>query len=174
MHYALAGRGQNEATSCRSIPLLKRLIMTSVHQALRLYWFFRRPTTAGTRAIALTPEGKVILIRHSYIPGWHLPGGGKGRHEEASAAVLRELREEIGLISHDGLATMAEYEHVIDFKHDRVSLFVVRNVAYAPHPTLEIVDVGEFELDDLPTDASLPTVRRLAEFQGKAAVQDGW
>lgn len=154
--------------------MLKRLIMTSVHQALRLYWFFRRPRTAGARAIALTAEGKVILIKHSYIRGWHLPGGGRGAAEDASLAMLRELREEIGLVSHGGLAFMAEYEHIIDFKRDRVSLFVVKDVAYAPRRSLEIVAVEEFALDELPADASLPTRRRLAEFQGKSPIEGGW
>lgn len=154
--------------------MLKRLIMTSVHQLMRLFWFFRRPTTAGARAIALTPEGKVILIRHSYIPGWHLPGGGRRAEEDPSAAVLRELREEIGLVSHGSLAFFAEYEHIIDFKNDRVALFVVRDVVNAPRWSLEIAAVGEFAMDDLPADASPPTYRRIAEFRGAAPIQREW
>ena len=158
----------------RRTTLLKRLIMTLVHQTLRAYWFFRRPVTKGARAIAITPGGRIILIRHSYIPGWHLPGGGCRAGEEARAAVLRELREEIGLISHGGVEFLAEYAHVIDFKDDRVSLFVATDVVYAAGRSLEVDEVMEFPMDDLPPGVSAPTRRRLAEFRGTAPISREW
>src|SRR5688500_11712302 len=107
---------------------MKRLIMTAVHRAMRIYWVFRRPRTQGVRAIALTPEGHVVLIRHSYVPGWHLPGGGRRRDEDPQAAMLRELREEIGLVSHGSVDFFSEYHQIVDFRRDCVSLFVVRDV----------------------------------------------
>ncbi len=80
--------------------LILRLLLTALHSLLKLNWSVRRPRTFGAHALALTPEGKVILVKLRYAPGWRLPGGGRGEHEDPRDAVLRELREEIGLISH--------------------------------------------------------------------------
>ena len=40
---------------------------------------------------------KVLLVKHTYISGWHLPGGGLGAGESAEACIAREIQEETGL-----------------------------------------------------------------------------
>jgi len=45
----------------------------------KLFLFFerhRRGMTLGIRVAVLDGADKVFLIRHSYVPGWHFPGGG--------------------------------------------------------------------------------------------------
>jgi hypothetical protein len=38
-------------------------------------WFrLRRPLTLGVRAAVFDGEGRIALVRHTYTPGWHLPG----------------------------------------------------------------------------------------------------
>src|SRR5262247_3437991 len=96
---------------------LLRVLITALHGLLRLGWFVRRPRTFGAHALALTPGSKAILVRLRYAPGWRLPGGGRSEDEDPHDAVLRELREEIGMTSHGEVRLAAELEERPDFKH---------------------------------------------------------
>ena len=131
-----------------------RVVLGALHRLLKLIWFIRRPRTFGAHALALTPEDKVILVRLRYAPGWRLPGGGRREDEDPRDAVLRELREEIGLISHGEVRLAAELEEAPDFKRDLASLLVVRDVRYQPRWSWEVEHVIEVPLDALPLDLS--------------------
>ncbi len=135
--------------------LILRLLLTALHSLLKLAWFVRRPRTFGAHALALTPEGKVILVRLRYAPGWRLPGGGRGKTEDPREAVLRELREEIGMTAHGDVQLAAELEERPDFKRDLASLLVVRDVRYRPRRwSWEIEAIAEVPLDALPAELS--------------------
>jgi 8-oxo-dGTP pyrophosphatase MutT (NUDIX family) len=136
------------------VNLILRLVLTAIHAVLKLNWLIRRPRTFGAHALALTPDDKVILVKLRYAPGWRLPGGGRGEHEDPRDAVLRELREEIGLTSHGTVQLAAELEEAPDFKRDLASLLVVRDVCYRPRWSWEVEQVIEVPLDDLPADLS--------------------
>lgn len=123
-------------------------------------WFFTRPSSAGVHAVALTPENRIVLVTLSYARGWRLPGGGRKVGEGDEEAMLRELREEIGMTGHGQVEKVARFSHRPDFRNDRSALFVVRDLAYRPKWSLEIKAVREFPLDALPADAA-PITRRL-------------
>ena len=132
-----------------------RLLLTAVHSLIKLNWFVRRPRTFGAHALALTPEGKVILVRLRYAPGWRLPGGGRAEDEDPRDAVLRELREEIGMTAHGEVRLAAELEERPDFKRDLASLLVVRDVRYRPHRwSWEVESIVEVPIDAPPADLS--------------------
>ena len=132
-----------------------RLLLGGVHSLMKLGWRVRRPRTFGAHAVALTPADKVVLVRLRYAPGWRLPGGGRNEHEPADQAVLRELREEIGMTAHGKVQLARELEESTDFKRDLASLFIVRDVRYAPRRwSWEIEAILEASLDDLPHDLS--------------------
>ncbi len=140
--------------------MLKRLLHFGVacFQALRRsVWFFSRPRTTGVHGIPLTPNGKVVLVTLSYAKGWRLPGGGQKTSEESRDAMLRELREEIGLTAYASMELVSGFTHRPDFRHGEGSLFVVRGVRYQPRWSLEVAKVGEFELDALPVGTAAIT-----------------
>lgn len=145
--------------------LLTRLLHLGVHafQSLRRAgWFVTRPRTEGVHGIPLTPQGRLVLVTLSYAPGWRLPGGGLKRGEERTAAMLRELREEIGLTAHAAIEPVCEFTHRPDYRHGEATLFIVRGVRYRPRWSLEVKRVAEFDPADLPTDTAPITHRLLA------------
>ena len=61
------------------------------------YSRFSRGMTLGVRGAVFDPEGRILLVRHSYVPGWYMPGGGVEPGEPMHAALDRELIEESGI-----------------------------------------------------------------------------
>lgn len=120
---------------------LVRPVATAVHRLLRRVR--PRPSGVGAHALALTPERKLILVKLRYAPGWRLPGGGRHEGEDPGDAVLRELREEIGMTSHGAVRpALAE-------------LLIVEEVRYRrPKWSWEVEAIRESALDDLPPDIS--------------------
>jgi 8-oxo-dGTP pyrophosphatase MutT (NUDIX family) len=145
-----------------------RLLLTGAHRLLKLVWFVRRPRTFGAHALAFTPERRIILVKLRYAPGWRLPGGGRTESEDPRDAVLRELREEIGMTAHGTVRLACELDEATDFKRDVASLLIVEDVRYVPHKwSLEIEGVRETTIDDLPRDLSPQTGRWLEALRDK-------
>lgn len=138
-----------------------RWAATGLHGLRRAFWYFRRPRTFGVHAAAITPAGNLVLVRLRYVRGWRLPGGGRSEAEGPRDAVLRELREEIGMRSHGAVELVSEALESPDFKQDLASLFIVRDVVYRPAWSLEVEAVTEAPLEALPEDLSERTRRWL-------------
>ena len=102
-----------------------------------------------------------MLVRLRYAPGWRLPGGGRKAHEDPQQAVLRELREEIGMIAHGPIQRVCDLDEAPDFKRDTASLFIVRGVVYRPRWSIEVEAIAEADIDDLPPGTSARTRRWL-------------
>jgi 8-oxo-dGTP pyrophosphatase MutT (NUDIX family) len=149
-------------SSLRALPL--RLASRSYVRVREAIWFFTRPETFGVRAIPVTAEGAVVLVRHTYLDGWYLPGGGRATHESPEKAALRELREEIGLIAHDEVRHLGELTSNPNFRRDTTSLFVVTGVTFAARHSLEIDAVAAFAPGALPADTRPTTRLRIEEW----------
>ena len=66
-----------------------------LYLGFKIYCFIFRPVRMGVR-VAMIQNEKVWLVRHTYVPGWHMPGGGVKRGETLEAAARREAFEETG------------------------------------------------------------------------------
>ena len=145
-----------------------RVVLTGAHQLLKLNRLVRRPRTFGAHALALTPERKLILVKLRYAPGWRLPGGGRSEHEDPREAVLRELREEIGMTAHGRVRLAGELDEGTNFKRDLASLLVIEDVRYMPRKwSWEVERIIEAPADDLPRDVSPVAARWMNALRDK-------
>ncbi|MEX3011957.1 NUDIX domain-containing protein [Hoeflea sp. TYP-13] len=136
----------------------------------------RRPLTVGVRAAAFDAKGRIFLVRHTYVPGWHMPGGGVEGGESVYESLERELAEEGNLTLSEPAQLFGVYHNRWINRRDHVVFFVCRNVAQRDlhKPDLEIAEAGFFALDKLPEGISRATQRRLAELSGNAAPGRYW
>lgn len=133
--------------------------------------------TLGVRAAIFDSSERVFLVRHSYVPGWYLPGGGVEPNETVSEALARELLEEGG-IALDGPAELfGLYLNRNVSGRDHVALFVGKTWRQQKPPrvpNLEIVDCGFFASEALPEAVTPATLRRLAEIRQEVAISPDW
>jgi ADP-ribose pyrophosphatase YjhB (NUDIX family) len=147
-----------------------------VQRALHLYWRFARPMTLGVRAALIHPERGVFLIRHTYVSGWHLPGGGVEPGESVLEALHREVREEGNIVIEDLPVLHGLFFNARASRRDHVALYVSRRFTQTSEriPDREIAEAGFFPLDGLPADATPATRRRLAELASGSPPADRW
>lgn len=139
---------------------LYRLFKPAYHLAMRQV----RGLTLGARALVLDGEGKVLLIEHSYTPGWHFPGGGVETRETIEDAVLRELEEEAGIRARDRPVLVSIHSSGPSFRGDHVLLFRIESWTLVPATSRgEILRVDWFDPRDLPAGATRAVRRRIAE-----------
>jgi ADP-ribose pyrophosphatase YjhB (NUDIX family) len=133
-----------------------------------------KPAVFGVRGIAEDGQGRVLLVRHSYLGGWHFPGGGVNRMEPPEHAITREMEEEVGLVESTAPEFIALYSQKVGWVTNVVALYRVRNARIDFKPNLEIREARFFDLGDLPEGATGATRRRLAELSGKAPRTPYW
>lgn len=143
----------------------------------KLYWRTRRPLTLGVRILVLDPADRVALVRHTYGEHWYMPGGGVKKQESFSAAMARELREEVAIAEFTLDRILGVYHSKSEGKSDHVVVFVVRVTdpsAMAKADPIEIEAAEWFALDDLPEGTSAATLRRIAEYRAGATGTGDW
>jgi 8-oxo-dGTP pyrophosphatase MutT (NUDIX family) len=142
----------------------------------RLYYRFSRPLTAGVRAIVRDERGHVLLVRHSYVDGWYLPGGGVERSETMLTALTRELDEEAGVLLRARPKLFGLYANFREFKSDHVALFLVEPGTYdrVPRTSFEIAEMGFYATDALPEGTTPGTRARIRELTEGLDLPELW
>jgi 8-oxo-dGTP pyrophosphatase MutT (NUDIX family) len=125
----------------------------------------RKRLTVGVRAVLLDGR-RVLLVKHTYTPGWQFPGGGVEPGETAETAAGRETLEETGYVV-DGRPELLGFylNRIAGGRRDHVAVYVWRSFRSQHEfaPNLEIAECRWFDVDELPADVGKGTARRLAE-----------
>ena len=138
----------------------------------RIYYRLSRPLTVGVRGLVRDEQGHVLLVRHSYVDGWYMPGGGVERSETVMAALTRELDEETGILLKGRPRFVGLYANFREFKSDHVALFLVEHGSYdrVDRTSLEIAEYDFFPPHALPEGTTPGTRARIREvLQGEDA-----
>lgn len=134
-----------------------------------------RGMTLGVRGVAIDAEGRVLLVKHTYLMGWWLPGGGVDRGETTQDAMVREMHEETGLIASVPPRLISVHSNERFFRGDHVLVYAIEAFTVGErHSDGEIAEIGWFAPDALPEDAHRSTRARLGEIFGGVARTDDW
>ena len=128
----------------------------------------------GVAGVVRDEEGHVLLARPRFGSGWALPGGGVSGGEPPEAAILRELREEVGLVESRPPELIGLYTRRIAWATNVIALYEVAGASIDFQPNFEIRAACWADPAAPPPGVQSGTARRLAELTGKAPPSAYW
>jgi 8-oxo-dGTP pyrophosphatase MutT (NUDIX family) len=129
----------------------------------------------GVQGLVTRRDGReVLLVRHTYRPGWYFPGGGVKRGEAPAKAVLRELWEETGVVGLTPPQLVGAYLNRYRGLDDYVLLYRLDDFRIEENFSWEIAEACWFDRDALPLDIRKPYRARLDEIFLGAPPSDRW
>jgi len=153
-------------------PIATRLVTVM----LRPFWRMRRGMTLGAQGVVIDASDRVLLVRHSYRPGWWFPGGGVEWGETLDEALARELEEEVGVTPTGAPVLHGMYSNGTNFPGDHIAVFLIREWTRREgyRQRGEIAEAEMFAAGDVPATTDPGTRKRLAEIFGKAPLGPKW
>ena len=148
-------------------------LLTSLFRPI---WRMRRGLTLGAQGAVIDAEGRVLLVRHGYRPGWWLPGGGVEWGETLLVALTRELEEEVGVTLTGEPELHGIFSNFASFRGDHIAVFVVRHWRRQGdyYKRGEIAEAAMFAPEDLPEPIDAGTRARIKEIFDKAPLRVLW
>jgi 8-oxo-dGTP pyrophosphatase MutT (NUDIX family) len=145
-------------------------------RVLHAYFLMVRGLTLGVRAIVRSDDGKFLLVRHTYTPGWHFPGGGVEKGETTISALANELLQETGLRLEGTPVLHGVFHNNGVSKRDHVLAYLcnVEGIVVSKPTSPEIAEIGYFDVGDLPKDTDPGTMRRMREVIDGTAPCTAW
>jgi 8-oxo-dGTP pyrophosphatase MutT (NUDIX family) len=156
---------------------MRALILRLRNRLFHILFLLMRPMTLGARVMLFNENGEICLIKHGYVAGWQLPGGGVDTGETIGDAAARELAEEAGFTPLEPPTLFAVYKNEKASKRDHVLLYVCRSATPISGFKIdgrEIVDCQFFAPDSLPDDVTGSTKRRVTEVVGGLEADPFW
>ena len=155
-------------------PLIQKIIASRLGLAmLHRYFLLIRGMTLGGRILIQNDQGEILLVKHTYLPGWHLPGGGVDHGEDLHEAIVRETYEECGIKELRNLRLLELVHNKIISKRDHVALF---SATTSENPEikskLEIKAAMFFPLENLPNDVDDFVINALCVMTSSGAVHE--
>jgi ADP-ribose pyrophosphatase YjhB (NUDIX family) len=153
-------------------PIRERLTLRLAH----LSFLIMRPMTLGVRAVVIHGDDSVLLVKHSYVSGWHFPGGGVEVGETCMEALARELEEEASVALEGPPLLHGVFLNAQSSRRDHVAVYLVRafRVLGERTPDWEIKEARFFPRSALPEGTTSGARARLAEIFDSAPLSDRW
>jgi 8-oxo-dGTP pyrophosphatase MutT (NUDIX family) len=134
-----------------------------LYLGFKIYCFLFRPVRMGVRVL-MVQDQKVWLVRHTYLPGWFLPGGGLERNETLEGAARREAREETGA-ELNKVALLGIFTNFVQWKTDHTVVFLCTDFKIIGKSDAEIAEVCAFPLLEPPKDIYISHHRLLEAYR---------
>lgn len=100
-----------------------RLAYRGAYRMMRVYWRLANPQTHGA-LVLIWHEGKVLLVKNSYVSYHSAPGGYVHDGENSRDAAARELREETGMrVTGEDLVPALSKWHDWEGKREHIEIF---------------------------------------------------
>ena len=147
-----------------------------LRKLFHIFFLFTRPMTLGVRVVVENEKGEVLLVKHTYVEGWYLPGGGVETSETMAQTATKELREEVGFEILSEPELLGIYKNSAASKRDHVALYRAQKWREIESfkPNREIAEIGFFAVDALPDDITKGNLKRIHEFYFDEPISEYW
>ncbi len=150
---------------------MKSILLKLLYLCFKIYCFIFRPVRMGVR-VMLIQDNQVLLIQHTYLKGWFMPGGGLNRNESLEQAARREAKEETGADLGE-VSLLGIFTNYLQWKTDHTVVFLCKDFNITSKSDYEIAEMKFFPLNDLPNGV-YSSHRKLIEQYHKGEIKQNF